>query len=176
MVRILVFSGVVAHQIATAQNIPSDSIIVPSIVYTADTLLSSAATKSPGLAVLLSAVVPGSGQAYNESYWKIPIVLGFGAYFAGNWLENHRLYKEYRSRYTESLLGGGGGDGRALTLREFYRDQRDTFAWYFAILYLLNVADAFVDAHLYEFDVGPDLSLGMSDRHRGIVLSVRLGL
>ena len=37
--------------------------------------------KSPTTAVLLSAVLPGAGQFYNESYWKIPIIGGLVGYF-----------------------------------------------------------------------------------------------
>ena len=32
---------------------------------------------SPGKASLYSAVLPGLGQAYNKSYWKIPIIIIF---------------------------------------------------------------------------------------------------
>ena len=117
-------------------------------------------TKSPGLAMLFSAILPGGGQAYNESYWKVPVVLGFGIYFASSWLHNNRLYRDYRDQYKASISPSiPGGDGRLLNIREFYREQRDTFSWYFAILYFINIADAYVDASLYDFNVGDDLSI-----------------
>lgn len=116
-------------------------------------------TKSAGVAMLLSAVVPGAGQVYNESYWKAPIALGLGLYFTSQWLHYNRLTRDARERYQESLATIPGGDGLQLRLREFYKDQRDTFAWYFFILYMINVADAYVDASLYDFNVGDDLSL-----------------
>jgi hypothetical protein len=50
-----------------------------------------------------------------------------------------------------------GGDGRERQLRDFYRRQRDTFGWYMAIAYLVNVLDAYVDASLYGFEVSPNL-------------------
>jgi len=46
---------------------------------------------------------------------------------------------------------------RTLLLRDFYKDQRDSFGWYFLILYLVNIADAYVDASLSGFDVGTNL-------------------
>jgi len=144
-----------------------DSVILPEPIIPngmaaerVDTVTKYQSTKSPGLAMLLSAVVPGAGQAYNESYWKIPVVVGFGVYFTSMWLHNNRLYHDYRDQYLESFTPEiPGGNGRLSTLREFYRDQRDTFTWYFFILYFLNVADAYVDASLYDFNVGDDLSI-----------------
>lgn len=118
-----------------------------------------AAVKSPGTAMLLSALLPGAGQVYNESYWKVPVVLGAGAYFTSRWLHFNRLAAEARDRYDASLAGTSGGDQQQLRLREFYKDERDTYTWYLFILYLLNVADAYVDASLYDFTVSDDLSL-----------------
>ena len=43
--------------------------------------------------------------------------------------------------------------------RRFYRDVRGRFLWWFLAVHLLNVLDAYVDAHLWNFDTGPDLSL-----------------
>jgi hypothetical protein len=117
-------------------------------------------TKSPLLALLLSAALPGAGQFYNESYWKVPIVLGFGYYFASNWIDLNDSTKHYRRLYAQSITPQTpNGDGRYLQLREFYKDQRDTFSWYLFIYYLVNLVDAYVDASLYDFNVGDDLSL-----------------
>lgn len=117
-------------------------------------------TKSPLLALLLSAALPGAGQFYNESYWKVPIVLGFGYYFASNWIDLNDSTKHYRRLYAQSISPQSpNGDGRYLQLREFYKDQRDTFSWYLFIYYLVNLVDAYVDASLYDFNVGDDLSL-----------------
>jgi len=145
-----------------------DSVILPEpiipvgmAVARVDTVTKYHPTKSPGLAMLFSALVPGAGQAYNESYWKVPIVVGFGIYFTSMWLHNNRLYQDYRDQYLASFNNPQtpNGNGDLQRLREFYRDQRDTFTWYFFILYFLNVADAYVDASLYDFSVGDDLSI-----------------
>jgi len=118
--------------------------------------------KSPGLAMLFSAVIPGAGQFYNQSYWKVPVVLGLGLYFASTWLDQNRRTEDYRQKYAASLLPDSPDafyTDTYLRERDFYKQQRDTFAWYFVILYILNVADAYVDASLFDFDVGTDLSL-----------------
>jgi len=129
--------------------------------------------KSPGTAMLLSALIPGAGQFYNESYWKVPVVLGFGVYFVSSWLDNNRRYADYREKYTASLQQFPNGDPRLLAVREFYKEQRDSFTWYFLILYLLNIADAYVDASLYDFNVGGDLSLRFLPTSTGFGLQLR---
>ncbi len=135
-----------------------------SLVFAADSSLSArpvpaGQSKSPGLAMGLSAILPGAGQAYNESYWKIPIIAGFGGYFIYEFVQNNKLYLDYRDQYRQSLETTPGGDPRLLDLREFYKDQRDTFGFYFVILYAVNILDAYVDASLHDFDISDDLSL-----------------
>ena len=113
--------------------------------------------KSPTTAVLLSAVLPGAGQFYNESYWKIPIIGGFVGYFGYEYFRNNNLYKDYRDQYSASQTElNPNGDFTLKTLREFYRDQRNDFVWYFLIVYVVSMVDAYVDAHLFDFDVSED--------------------
>ncbi|MBX2992260.1 MAG: hypothetical protein KF749_13995 [Bacteroidetes bacterium] len=116
--------------------------------------------KSPGLALALSAVLPGAGQFYNESYWKVPILLGFGYYFASQWIDANDSIKHYRRLYGESITPeNSAGNPTYSRLREDYKDIRDTFSWYIFIYYLVNLVDAYVDASLYDFNVGDDLSI-----------------
>jgi hypothetical protein len=117
-------------------------------------------SKSPALAVGLSAILPGAGQFYNESYWKIPIVVGLGAYFISGWVRNDNLADDYRTQYEESKTEEDpDGDTSLLSTRDFYKNQRDSFVWYFVILYVANLVDAYVDANLYDFDIGESLTL-----------------
>ena len=51
-------------------------------------------TKSPWGAVLRSALIPGFGQIYNESYWKAPIIWGLAGWFIYNWNDLNNLYKD----------------------------------------------------------------------------------
>jgi len=117
--------------------------------------------KSSLKAILFSAVLPGAGQVYTQQYWKVPLILGLGGYWVYEWTRNNDRYREFRDLYSASVITAPPqGDGRYLSLREFYRDQRDSFTWYMGLLYLLNVVDAYVGAELYDFDVGPDLTSG----------------
>lgn len=107
-------------------------------------------SKSPWFAVLQSAVVPGLGQIYNESYIKAPIIWGAAALLLYGWIYNHDLYNDYRTLYQQT------GIERYRTLRTFYRDQRDLFTIYMGLVYFLNLVDAYVDAHLFDFNVEED--------------------
>jgi len=129
---------------------------IPSPVIKGDSL-APLPTRSPLLAMGLSALIPGGGQIYNQSYWKVPIILGLGGYFVYEFVDNHRQYKDYRDQYQAGLATLPTGDRRILALREFYKEQRDSFGWYFLILYVVNIADAYVDASLFSFDVGDNL-------------------
>lgn len=108
-------------------------------------------SKSPWGAVARSAVIPGWGQFYNESYWKIPVIWGTAAWFVYNWVDNNNHYNDYKSLYQSSE------SEYYRRLRNFYRDQRDKFTIYLGLLYLLNLVDAYVDAHLFDFNVNENM-------------------
>jgi hypothetical protein len=111
--------------------------------------------KSPWGAVLRSAIIPGLGQFYNKSYWKIPVVWGFLGWCGYYWIQNNNSYKQYRDLYSQNI----NSDINPSTLdfyhkaREFYKDQRDQFAVYIGLTYFLTLVDAYVDAQLFDFDV-----------------------
>lgn len=112
--------------------------------------------RSPLGAMVRSAILPGFGQFYNNAYWKIPVILGLGGYLLYEWVDNHDTFAKYRDEYSRSITSiQPAGDLNLKLYREFYRDQRDTFGWYFGILYFAQILDAFVDAHLFDFDVSP---------------------
>ncbi|MFA5010314.1 MAG: DUF5683 domain-containing protein [Ignavibacteria bacterium] len=125
-----------------------------------DTAFTFKMTRSPGRAMLYSAVIPGAGQFYNESYWKIPIIWGIGGYFVYEIIKNNNNYIDYRDLYANSQTPENpNGDLRYKNLREFYRDQRDQFYLYAGLVYLINLVDAYVDAHLFDFDVSDKIQV-----------------
>ncbi len=126
----------------TEENSPSDTVFVMQ--------------KSPWGAVLRSAVLPGFGQYYNESYWKIPVIWGTGALLISGWVYNNNLYKDNKDLFIST------GQSLYQYRRDFYRNQRDNFTIYLAVLYILNMLDAYVDAHLYDFTVEEDYITGSS--------------
>lgn len=117
-------------------------------------------TKSPTKALIYSAIIPGLGQMYNKSYWKIPIIWAVGGYFMYEIIKNNNSYIDYRNLYENSQTSANlNGDQRYKVLREFYRDQRDQFYLYAGLVYLINLFDAYVDAHLFDFDVSDKIKI-----------------
>jgi len=103
--------------------------------------------KSPWGAVARSAIIPGWGQIYNESYWKAPVVWGVMGWFVYSWIDNNNKYIDYKNLYSQT------SESLYRDYRDFYRDQRDEFAIYLVLTYFLNLVDAYVDAHLFDFSV-----------------------
>ena len=114
-------------------------------------------TKDPVLALALSAL-PGLGQIYVESYWKAPIFLvGFGAavgFIAYNSVELAKVETilsepdSVRSPFAQSAL---------LRQREIFRDLRDLSIVAAVGVIGLAAVDAYVGAHLFDFDVSDDV-------------------
>ncbi len=110
--------------------------------------------KSPSGAMLRSAIIPGWGQYYNESYWKIPIVVGLCAWMIRGIVVENASFIEYRDKYDASITATTpAGNLIYKQYREYYRDNRDSYAWYLGLFYLIQIADAFIDAHLFDFSV-----------------------
>ena len=132
--------------------------------------------KSPWRAVAYSAVLPGLGQFYNGSYWKIPVILGIGGYFVYGIINNNNKFIDYRDLYAESQEEfPPDGDLRLKDYRDFYRNQRDNFILYFGILYIANLVDAYIDAHLFDFDVSEKVKFGL-EPDKGLKLNFKLKL
>ncbi len=144
----------------------------------------------PIKAVWLGAIVPGAGQIYNKSYWKLPIVYGafMGCGYAITWTNNR--YTGYKSAYLDlyndiqagtvsedpsksyiavipegyTLERVGGQDRWMNTLKNqqnIYRRYRDYSILATVIVYALSLIDAYVDAQLFDFDISPDLTLNV---------------
>lgn len=122
----------------------------------------------PAKATLYSMILPGLGQAYNGKYWKIPIIytlFGTMYYFIA---DNDQKYKDFKYAYknfeNEDLKPGwvneSISDAKYLKERmDFYKRNRDLNIILGGLIYLLNILDANVDAHLMDFDVSEDLAL-----------------
>ncbi len=145
--------------------------------------------RSPKKASIYAALFPGLGQIYNKKYWKLPIIYGgyAGLIYVLGW--NNKNYKDYFQgyrivventsatnlkpderafldnliknpsisldnpstySYISSQLKGG---------KDFFRRNRDLTIIGIAVLHVLSIIDASVDANLFDFDISDDLSL-----------------
>ena len=141
----------------------------------------------PTNSVGLAAIVPGLGQIYNRSYWKLPIVYGglMGCIYAITW--NSNKYQDYHQAYRDILsdevlskdpsrsynaILPEGYTVESMGGREYYtnvlKEKQNTYHRYRDLsivitvaVYALSIVDAFVDAQLFDFDISPDLSLNV---------------
>lgn len=141
---------------------------------------------SPTKAWLLSAALPGLGQAYNQRYWKIPVIYGgfvafsyfiqtnnfrydlyrkeYNARFAMDELDKNKEAPDYQQKYNEQKsklrpqLANTPMD-RLQYYKNLYRRDRDFFIILASLFYMLNMVDAAVDAHFFTYDISNDLTL-----------------
>ena len=154
--------------IADTTYIPKDSTVFRSLDddQQAIELISQAPEHDPTKAALLSAVIPGLGQAYNKKYWKIPLVwVGLGAFgYFIKWNDDRYQYYRrnliYEVEQDPNYPNETDLDQATLkSVRDSFRRTRDQLALYGILFYLVQIVDAHVDAHLIEFDVNQDLSV-----------------
>lgn len=148
---------------------------------------------TPGKAALRSLIVPGLGQAYNKKHWKIPIVYAAYGTGVGFIIYNQRRYKDFKYAYEQSVddLPIDASVLKAIDIeiieqfdQEGKRELRNRFdkytqQSYLAVIgiHLLQVMEAFTDAHLIDFDVDDNLSLSIQPSYTPITLSgVNLGM
>ncbi|MDW5290665.1 DUF5683 domain-containing protein [Formosa sp. PL04] len=138
---------------------------------------------APARAAFYSAILPGLGQAYNRKYWKIPIVyaaLGTGIYF---YVDNNKAYNSYRDAYKSRLAGftddqyyGRISDDGLINAQEQLRQNMEMSLLITFGLYVLNIVDANVDAHLLQFNIDDNLSLAPHFNYNQIESTTNLGL
>lgn len=126
---------------------------------------------NPKKATIYSAVLPGLGQAYNKKYWKIPIVYaGIGTIFYiadmnGDYYRDYRDAFDYQSGLKTDVneeiqsLANRYSSANLISLRDYYRRNMELSWIIMAVWYGVNIIDACVDAHFFEYDIGDDLSL-----------------
>lgn len=125
--------------------------------------------KDPGMAILCSAVVPGLGQIYNGQWYKTPVLyagVGVLAYFTDDFLKQRNIYQKELHARTDSTgalnasLASYSFD-EILQLRNYYEQYFELCLIIAGAVYLLNLMDAGVYAHLSSFNVTPNLALSV---------------
>lgn len=117
---------------------------------------------SPTGAAIRSLVFPGWGQAYNRRPLKSVVYGGIQEGLIYSIYLQHKQYLYY-DRLGEDREAG------------FYKNDRNRLTWYLAGATILSVMDAFVDAHLYGFDVSDQLSFVKQNKGvmgSGVILTI----
>ena len=138
---------------------------------------------SPHKASFYAAILPGLGQAYNKKYWKIPLLYGGigGVGYAIHF--NSKYYNKYKAAYRDFIIRDPGNKSyrefippgldeqkiygqyeqwfeEALNnKKQYYRRYRDLSYIGMIGVYVIQIVDAAVDAHFYNFDISDDLSM-----------------
>ena len=95
------------------------------------------------------------------------------------------MYDLYKSTYLNRIDGNTNDnldytDANLVTLTDYYRRNREVSALLFTLTYILNIVDASVSAHLFEYDVTEDISLHFQpiymakENVNGLSLSIKL--
>ena len=149
-----------------------------SIIYTEDNVLiteegiqeivTETPRNLPNKVALYSAILPGLGQIYNKKAWKLPIIYGGGMTLVFSSINYNTQYLFFREAlFLEvdgdpgTINGTGLNESQIRRRVDFFRRNRDFFIILTGALYLLNILDAHVDAHLREFDVNDQLAFSI---------------
>lgn len=142
----------------------------------------------PNIAWQRSLILPGWGQIYNKRWWKLPFV--YGAYVGMALVIdfNNGEYNRFRLAYRYRLDEDDTTDAASLDIPDFVPDDgirqardnarrnRDLAIIGTIGIHLLQVIEAYVDAHLRDFDVSNDLSFRVKPSFSNPVANSPLGV
>ena len=133
---------------------------------------------NPRANMFKSVMLPGLGQAANHQFWKIPVLYaGFATCVYSIDFAN-KNYKDFKQAYVWRQDGDTNtvdkydpfkgtyqlrySPAQLKSARDYYRRNLELSVIITAGVYLLNVIDAYVSAHLLNFDVSDDLGVQFS--------------
>lgn len=124
---------------------------------------------NPTKALLLS-LIPGAGQIYNGQAWKVPIIyaaLGTVGYFTYAYYTEMKMFKDEYLRITPNGLSElpEYSGYPPMSIYNMYQSSNKNFQLFVLVsvaAYGLNLLDAYIFGHLYDFDVGDNLAFGVS--------------
>lgn len=151
---------------ASAQNTGSDSAFVVSQGITKVVPKEHSASK----AMMLS-IIPGGGQIYNGQAWKVPVIYGALAgmgYFIHYNYTRMSMFKDeylYRVNHNGTPNLADYASYPTSSIYSLYNAYNRDFQLMIIIsvgIYALNLIDAYVFGHLYDFQIDDNLSLSLT--------------
>lgn len=173
--------------------------LMDALDHAIDAKYPSVSRKSPKKAVWLSMLLPGLGQLYNGSISKAGMIwMAQGACIASAVYryELTQLYEDKLKYFatltpeTYTVQGDSGIDSvlvpnstdlasRKRQMEDRYNSTRrkfNSFVWYSIGIYLYNIFDALVDAHLHDFDAKQEIALEPGIRGDAVFMQCRFTL
>ena len=166
MLFLLLFSDMPSMK-AMAQ----DTTFTPSVITPANAVVSVVVEEHSARKALLWSLLPGGGQVYNGQAWKVPVIYGA---FAGMGYAIHYYYSRmtmFKDEYLYRVNNGGAtnlddyASYPTSNIYNLYNSYNRNFQLMVIItvgIYALNLVDAYVFGHLYDFQISDDLSLSLS--------------
>jgi hypothetical protein len=102
--------------------------------------------KKPMKAAILSLLLPGGGQLYNEAYVKFGIIGVLEGGLIGLTLYHHFKGEDYYNKFLATE------DEKYYDKYVDYYYQKQNDLWWLGVTIFLSTLDAYVDAHLYDFE------------------------
>ena len=134
----------------------------------------------PGKAFALSMILPGTGQIYNKSYIRLPFVYGAVGGMGTVMVIRIKQYNCLKAAYKANIDGVPfeptdktefcmdiaeiHDPVRLRALRDQANANRQLSIIGFALVWLAQGIDAYVDAHLKEFNISDDLSIDFGSK------------
>ena len=94
--------------------------------------------------MLLTTIIPGGGQFYTERYFKGIIIGGAQSYLIYREVETQLKINELEREANLST--------EQLALLDEKLDERRELGWWMALVWVIGILDAYVDAQLYGFE------------------------
>ena len=118
-------------------------------------------------------VLPGAGQVYNRRnwWWKLPLIYGGGGTLLYGAITYQKGYNDYREAYKIRVTSATGKNNDPIydrfqtptlqVIRDSYRDARDQCYVWLVVVYAVQVLDAAVEAHFFDFNMNENVSLNI---------------
>ena len=165
--------GTTHLHVLQAQSQDSTALTIDSTLTQQDTLSKKKEKRAkfkrdivPKKALIYSLVLPGLGQAYNRRWWKLPLVYGAlgGVIYSidFNTKQYNRLNtalnlkrQDMEHEFTGTTIDS---ETSLKNIRDDFDKNRQLSYIGLVVVYALQSIEAFVDAHLQNFDMDDDLS------------------
>ncbi len=125
--------------------------VLPEIAQTDSAQVTVFKSKSPMGALLRSVAFPGWGQFYNKKYIKAGLAFGVETTFLTLMIIEWERMDDHKKLF-DSMSQDHPDKSWEYEQYKFYQDRKNLYLWSTIATIFVSMFDAYVDAHLYDFD------------------------